>query len=129
MTQTNINTDDCWLYASYINPVTGYGQRGIKHHGKSKYQYVHRIFYENIKGRIPKGLAIDHLCGVRHCINPIHMEAITNNENVRRGQYRNSWNAKKTHCPKGHEYTISNTMLNKRGGRLCRTCKRLARLH
>lgn len=69
---------------------------------------------------------IDHLCGVRRCVNPEHLEAVTHRENLLRGTGFAAVNAAKTHCPHGHEYTPENTYHNPNpnGGRICRTCKR-----
>jgi hypothetical protein len=85
-------------------------------------QYVHRIAYELARGPIPAGLTIDHLCRNRLCINPTHLEAVTNWENGRRGIGACATNARKTHCDHGHAYTPENTILNRAGHRRCRTC-------
>lgn len=60
----------------------GYGQ--IRRNGQA--QYVHRVLYEQYHGPIAKGLVIDHLCGVKACINPLHLEAVTQRENCIRGR-------------------------------------------
>lgn len=48
-------------------------------------QYAHRLAYERAKGPIALGAQIDHLCRVRECVNPDHLEVVTQTENVRRG--------------------------------------------
>jgi hypothetical protein len=73
--------------------------------------------YSAVKGAIPDGLHIDHLCRNRACCHPDHLEAVTPRENVRRGV-----RSQVTHCPKGHEYTPENTKV-KRGRRNCRACE------
>lgn len=74
----------CWIWQGYIGPH-GYGQ--IKWNGKSK--VAHRVIYEIFKGQIPEGLIIDHLCSVKSCVNPEHLEAVTFSENSQRAWDRN----------------------------------------
>jgi hypothetical protein len=113
--------DDCWLWIAKCNN-RGYGMFGLDR----RMQTAHRVAYELWVGPIPDGLEIDHLCGVRHCVNPAHLEAVTHRENLLRGSGFAAINAAKTHCPRGHEYTPENTYTNPNpnGGRICRTCKR-----
>lgn len=112
-----MNIDDCWLYAGYKNEL-GYG---LIFHNR-KYQYAHRVSYETFVGKIPDSYVIDHLCRVRHCINPEHLEPVTARVNTLRGEGV-LVNKRKTHCPKGHEYTIENTQyFGSKGWRRCREC-------
>lgn len=74
--------DGCWLWQGSIHPITGYA--GVYVNWKSK--LAHRAIYEMTKGSIPKDYQIDHLCSVRHCVNPDHLEAVTRRENVRRSR-------------------------------------------
>ena len=114
----------CWLWTGSINRG-GYG-RFKAPAGRSV--LAHRWAYERFIGPIPEGLELDHLCRVRHCVNPYHLEPVTTRENMMRGDTFQSANARKTHCPQGHEYTPENTMwiTNKPGykGRRCRICNR-----
>ena len=87
---------------------------------------AHRFAYEYFnKCQLPQykpgGLEIDHLCRNRRCVNPDHLELVTNTENIRRGI---SWERAKTHCPKGHPYDDDNTYFASRGSRLCKACAR-----
>ena len=111
--------DGCWVWTAATNE-RGYGV--VKIDGKVR--KAHRISYEMRHGQIPKGLQIDHLCRNRSCVRPDHLEAVTQQENIRRGEAGalNNYNARKTHCPKGHAYTGENVQRNG-SGRRCRTCR------
>jgi len=85
-------------------------------------QYAHRFGYELLVGPIPTGLTLDHLCRVRTCVNPAHLEPVSIGENVLRGDTRPAANLKKTHCPRGHAYDAANTYIARGGERHCRTC-------
>lgn len=112
-----IFTTDCWEWQGGKDK-RGYG-RFCMHY---KLYNPHRVSYELYKGKIPNGLQIDHLCRNTSCVNPKHLEAVTQQENISRGI---SANKSKTHCPQGHEYSKENTY--KHGGfRHCKTCNRLA---
>lgn len=109
-------TGDCWLWTGRLTSHR-YGSVGSK-------GSAHRIAYELTVGPIPEGLTIDHLCRVRHCVNPAHLEPVTMTENVRRGESFSAVNARKTHCPRGHAYDEKNTYRLPSGSRWCRECKR-----
>lgn len=83
---------------------------------------AHRLAYEHFVEEIPDGLTLDHLCRNRLCVNWSHVEPVTRGENVLRGTGFASANARKTHCPLGHEYTPENTYRERNGWRKCRTC-------
>ena len=116
-----IDSNECWIWLRFKDR-DGYGR--IKVNGKR--QAIHRLSYETYVGPIPEGLQLDHLCRVRHCINPDHLEPVTNAENSRRGNTGkvNNHQAIKTHCPQGHEYNEENTYRWK-NQRCCRTCRRI----
>lgn len=110
----------CWLWRRFLNE-DGYGH--IRVNGKTV--GVHRFSYELAIGAIPPATEIDHLCRVRHCVNPEHLEAVTHRENVRRSPS----GAAKTHCVNGHLFDDVNTLWGTgRWGprRTCRTCARAA---
>jgi hypothetical protein len=69
----------CWLWKN-ARMANGYGvfRSGYKLHS------AHRVFYTQTKGTIPKGLDLDHLCKIRHCVNPDHLEAVTRSINISR---------------------------------------------
>lgn len=107
-----VNDDGCWIY-----PSQGYGR--ISYKGKPN--YVHRVIYEEMYG-IPEGLTIDHLCNVKACCNPEHLEAVTAAENSRRAApFRHRYQL--TKCSKGHSLSGDNLYAYK-GQRRCRKCKR-----
>jgi hypothetical protein len=84
--------------------------------------------YEALKGPIPEGMQIDHLCRVPACCNPEHLEAVTPKENTRRGlspALARARRHRKTHCRNGHEFTADNSYLDSQGRKFCRECKRI----
>lgn len=113
----------CWEWASNCHP-DGYGQ--FTRRPETGTGRAHRIAYELLVGPIPPGLVIDHLCRNRACVNPAHLEPVTNEENLRRGLLGMPQKLR-THCSKGHEFTDANTnWVPQRSGRLgrqCRACK------
>lgn len=108
---------DCWLWTASIN-ASGYGSFGAG--GKSR--LAHRVAYEFVRGEIPAGLTLDHLCRVRSCVNPDHLEPVTARENTRRGFPGAYLKAKKC-CPRGHVYDEENTKISSRGTRSCKACQ------
>lgn len=96
----------------------GYGKVAIG--GRTK--VAHRVAYELLVGPIPDGLTLDHLCRNRACVNPEHLEPVTNRENILRGTAPSAMNAAKTHCPQGHPYDEANTYVSAKGSRHCRQC-------
>ena len=84
---------------------------------------AHCVMYETFVGPIPPHAQLDHLCRVRACCNPDHVEPVTPRENTLRGQGIGAINAVKTHCVNGHEFTPENTYIRPDdGGRSCRKC-------
>jgi hypothetical protein len=115
--------DECWPWLGG-KILSGYGS--FKWDGRV--QGAHRAAYEILVGPIPEGLYIDHLCRNPNCVNPAHLEPVTNWENVRRSPIANAAvNARKTHCIRGHEFTPENTYYRVGGGRTCQVCRRLSR--
>lgn len=108
----------CWLWLLSTNHG-GYG----KAWSGGKHWRAHRLAYVAFVGAIPPGLELDHLCRVRSCCNPEHLEPVTHAENLLRGETLAAACAAKTHCPRGHEYSQDNTLMNK-GHRRCKECDR-----
>ena len=111
------SVDECWIWQAYTCRK-GYGQFKVD----GRMVKAHRWSYEHFVGPIPDGLELDHLCRVRNCVNPAHLEAVTHAENVRRGESGKNQRAK-THCPQGHPYAGENLYVYPDGRRNCRTCQ------
>lgn len=106
-------TDTCWAWLGWADPK-GYGtvgRNGVRYRS-------HRYSWEMHRGPIPAGMTIDHLCRNTFCVNPDHMEVVTMRENILRGDGPSARNARKTHCPKGHELSL--VAPGQRGCRVCR---------
>jgi len=113
--------DKCWLWIGCATPSANgslYGRFRLN----GRLLMAHRIAYELMVGPIPKGLELDHLCRSTLCINPFHHEPVTHRVNIMRGRNLGSFNAHKTHCPKGHPYDDDNTYVYSSGSRSCRAC-------
>jgi hypothetical protein len=111
---TPVTESGCWLWNGGVNS-RGYAE--MSHKGKS--DKAHRISYRLYKGEIPDGLCLDHLCRVKCCVNPYHLEAVTSIENIRRAT---PYLRKKTHCLRGHELSGDNLASRKDGARHCKKC-------
>lgn len=115
-------TPTCWLWTGNLNPA-GYG--GFKLARKEV--RAHRFAYMALVGPVPDGLVLDHLCRVRKCVNPEHLEPVTLGENTLRGETVSARNALVTHCPAGHPYDDGNTYHSDgRAGRRCKECTRVS---
>lgn len=106
----------CWLWTA-SRSENGYGR--VRVCGAE--WKAHRYVFTALRGPVTRGLDLDHLCRVRACVNPDHLEPVTRSENLRRGHFPNS---AKTHCPKGHPYAGTNLRINSRGRRECVQCLR-----
>ncbi len=110
--------DGCWRWSGTIT-TKGYGVFWLD--GRNR--RAHRVAYEAMVGEIPQELQLDHLCRVRSCVNPAHLEPVTARENTKRGNTGENHRSK-TACPAGHAYDSTNTHINTRGARVCKTCNR-----
>lgn len=113
----------CWLWTASLGSH-GYGQLSTTY-GKGP-AHAHRVVYETLVGPIPTGLHIDHLCRNRCCVNPLHLEPVTQKINNARGVSPITLMAKAAQergcCPKGHPHNEEHSRINEKGRRVCRTC-------
>lgn len=108
----------CWIWQGGL--TSGYGRFRIK----NVKVLAHRFAYElTTHCQVPDELELDHLCRVRSCVNPGHMEIVTKAENILRSRPYHKQNLQ-THCKRGHELFGDNLYLNPSGSRTCRICAR-----
>lgn len=110
----------CILWVGRTNG-DGYGQFDVNGRTIGAHRYAFELKY----GPVPEGKQIDHLCRVRHCVNPEHMEAVIQRVNIMRGEGIAATNKAKTHCKRGHALEGKNVYIVKQGkyrSRQCRQC-------
>lgn len=105
----------CWIWTAATR--NGYGHFTIE---KGRTQYPHILVFEAANGSISPGLQLDHLCRTPTCVNPEHLELVTQRVNLLRGEGFSAVNARKTVCPMGH--SLDDAYRSKEGWRRCRTC-------
>jgi hypothetical protein len=113
--------DECWLWTG--GKVDGYGAFGGRPLGVSQIG-AHRVAWMIANGDIPKGAHVHHVCVVRACVNPAHLELRTPRDHAREEGGFVPANIARTHCPHGHPYAGDNLYVNPQGKRCCRECMR-----
>jgi hypothetical protein len=109
----------CWLWTAAIDG-SGYGVTS----DSGKTVSAHRAVYRLLVGEILDGMHLDHLCRVRCCVNPLHLEPVTPRVNLLRGKTIASARASQAHCINGHELAGENLYTRgDRGTRECRACR------
>lgn len=116
--------DECWPWRA-SRYRTGYGRFGVGPASSRVQTSAHRVAFDLANGPIPEGLVVDHICAVRECVNPRHLQVLTNAANILRGTGPTAVNARKTSCMRGHAFDDTNTGRNTFGNRFCRTCEAL----
>lgn len=108
----------CWLWtAGKSQGYAAFNFNGSRSQG-------HIFSFLLYRGFVPDELTRDHLCRVRSCVNPWHLEIVTRGVNVLRGIGVAAVNAKKAVCIRGHPFSGNNLAFKKNGWRRCRTCDR-----
>lgn len=121
---SQIAEDGCWEWLGSQDAL-GYGR--IRPKGTEIPRLTHRVAWEALNGPVPNGLELDHLCRNPSCWRPDHLEPVTHAENMNRSPlFQAQMEARRaiSHCPAGHPYDETNTILDKNGGRGCRECNR-----
>lgn len=108
----------CWLWTGNT-PNGRYGRFMVDGRSVSAHHYS----YETTIEPIPDGLVTDHLCRVKNCVRPSHLEAVTQRENLMRGDTIAAANAAKTHCKRGHPFDVANTRWRAQKGTITRNCR------
>lgn len=109
---------ECWEWTA-AKRSDGYGA----FRSGGKLTGAHRLAYEQVIGKIPIGKQIDHLCRNRVCVNPYHLQPVTQKENILRGESPSAKQARQTHCKHGHPLSGDNISIVRNGrGRNCKTC-------
>ena len=112
----------CWLWSAATDP-RGYGRLRVGNTRTGRTMvWAHRVVWELLVGPIGAGLQIDHLCRNPACVNPAHLEPVTPQVNTLRGNSLSAIRARRTHCPRGHEYDC-------RYGRVGRSSRGCLRCH
>lgn len=124
LASTKAGPGGCWQWTGYLMP-NGYARISVD----GERQYAHRVAYEAFAAPIPASLVIDHLCRNHGCVNPDHLDAVTQRVNVLCGESRAAARARQVACIRGHRFDNANTYRAANGTRKCRRCRANARSH
>lgn len=116
-----VTESGCWIWTAGVNH-SGYGIIGINQFPR----LAHRVAYELLKGEIPEGLVLDHLCRVPSCCNPSHLQPVTDRENFLRGVHPSARFHKHNICKRGHVLSEEDIGHWSNGTRVCNICRRMS---
>ena len=116
--KVQVTEQDCWAWTAF-RARNGYGQYTVN----ARRNQAHRVAYSVLVGPIPDGLHIDHLCRVRECVNPAHLEAVTQQENNRRAGGPEGY--RQAVCRRGHRFSDEDAYIDPRGRRQCGACRKI----
>lgn len=109
----------CVEWTGTLHKRLGYGMA----YDGGRRHLAHRLVWRAFVGEIPEGLVLDHLCRNSRCVSPMHLEPVTQAENIMRGESPFAVRARQTHCVRGH--LLDPARARGRGTRACRECHRL----
>jgi hypothetical protein len=115
-----VTESGCWLWVGQTS-ADGYGKVTV---AKRSWR-AHRLIYTIVRGGIPDGMQLDHLCRVRNCVNPDHLDPVDARTNLLRGETLAAANAAKESCKNGHPLAGDNLAVYADGQRRCRECARI----
>lgn len=114
-----LKSDFCWMWFGSV-AANGYSKTVIE----GRHVSAHRAVYSYFKGPIANGMCIDHLCGIKRCVNPEHLESVTPRTNTLRCEHAIATvNSKKIHCIRGHVLSGENLYITPNGRRQCKKCR------
>lgn len=112
-----VSDEGCWIWQGKLHG--GYGRHSVD----GRTEQAHRASYQHFIGSIPDGYELDHFkCQRKSCVHPWHVEPVSIKGRINSVRYQ----ALKTRCKYGHEFTFENTYVDHKGARSCRTCRREA---
>lgn len=113
----------CWQWTGLLT-AGGYGVLPVRADGRTAHLRAHRLAYAIHIGPLDDTLTIDHLCRVRSCVNPAHLEQVPQRVNILRGEADSAYYARRSRCLRGHLFDEKNTRQTAHG-RMCRACGRI----
>lgn len=114
----------CWLWTGAKLKRQGHGSAGAGRRTTT----AHAIAWAYLRGEVPTGTELDHLCRNPPCVNPAHLEPVSHAVNCLRGVGPTAVNARKTHCNRGHRYSTETVHVSPKSGyRQCRLCDRITK--